>query len=166
MRTMTSDEREGLPVMLDRTRSGVIVVACAVLLAGAPSALAQPSGGARGCCCLVQGVTYVCAEKTQDECLALQPAAPTFAKIADWKKAVEASKAQAARPMKAGWIGESCEKAEARPGCCCFPKLHPTQSNRFDCKSGITEFDCRAVCSMFKDGRQPSGCTWALGSCP
>ena len=152
--------------MSNRTRGGGTAVALAVLLSGAFSAWAQPSGGTQGCCCLTKGLTFVCAAKTQTECLAILPAAPTFAKIADWKKAVEASKAQAARPMKAGWIGESCEKAEARPGCCCFPKLHPTQSNRFDCKSGMTEFDCRAECAMFKDGREPSGCTWAAGTCP
>jgi hypothetical protein len=69
-------------------------------------------------------------------------------------------------PMKGGWIGESCEKGEARPGCCCFPKLQPTGNDRFDCKGSMTEFDCRAECAMFKDGREPSGCTWAVGTCP
>jgi len=151
--------------MPDRTRRAVIVVAYTMLLSGVFSAWAQASGGAPGCCCLMRGVTFVCGEKTQSECLAILPAAPTFAKIADWKKAVEASKAQESGPMKGGWIGESCEQAEARPGCCCFPKLHPTGSDRFDCKAGMTEFDCRAECAMFKDGREPSGCTWAVGAC-
>ena len=151
--------------MSNRTRGGVTAVALAVLLSGALSAWAQPSGGARGCCCLTKGFTFVCAAKTQTDCLAILPAAPTFAKIADWKKAVDASKAQEAGPMKGGWIGESCEKEEARPGCCCFPKLHPTGNDRFDCKGSMTEFDCRAECAMFKDGREPSGCTWAAGTC-
>jgi len=29
----------------------------------------------------------------------------------------------------------------------------------------MTEFDCQAECAMFKDGREPSGCTWAVGTC-
>ena len=151
--------------MSNRTRGGGTAVALAVLLSGAFSAWAQPSGGTQGCCCLTKGLTFVCAAKTQTECLAILPAAPTFAKIADWKKAVDASKAQEAKPMHGGWIGEPCAQVEARPGCCCFPKPHPTATERVDCKPSMTEFDCRAECSMFKDGRLPSGCTWAAGGC-
>src|SRR5262249_42602977 len=29
----------------------------------------------------------------------------------------------------------------------------------------MTEFDCRAECAMFKDGREPSGGTWTVGTC-
>ena len=83
--------------MSNRTRGGGTAVALAVLLSGAFSAWAQPSGGTQGCCC--------------------------------------------------------------------FPKLHPTGNDRFDCKGSMTEFDCRAECAMFKDGREPSGCTWAVGAC-
>jgi hypothetical protein len=82
-----------------------------------------------------------------------------------WDEGVAASKAQEAKPMHGGWIGEPCAQVEARPGCCCFPKLHPTATERVDCKPSMTEFDCRAECSMFKDGRLPSGCTWAAGGC-
>jgi len=142
-----------------------MAVACAAVLAGAFWASAQPSGGARGCCCLVQGGSYVCGEKTQAECLAIQPAAPTFPKTADWKKAwddfVAASKAQEAKPMQGGWIGESCEKAEARSGCCCFP----TGGDHPDCKNGMSEFDCKAQCAQLRVGRLPSGCTWTVGTC-
>jgi hypothetical protein len=55
--------------------------------------------------------------------------------------------------------------AEARIGCCCFPKLKPTETERYDCKPGMSEFDCKAECSMLKEGRLPSGCTWTLGAC-
>jgi hypothetical protein len=149
--------------------AGARVAAVALLALVVVSARAQPAPGARGCCCLVQAGAYVCAEKTQAECLQLQPAAPTYPKVADWKKAwdaaVAASKAQEAKPMRGGWIAESCERAEARSGCCCFPKLHPTERERFDCKPGMSEFDCTAECSMFKDGRLPSGCKWTVGAC-
>jgi hypothetical protein len=147
----------------------VVVVALASTLSGAPSAWAQPSMEARGCCCVPSGGAFVCASKTQADCLAVQPPVPTYPKLADWKKAwddaVAASKAQEAKPLHGGWIAEPCAQAEARPGCCCFPKLHPTASDKFDCKPSMTEFDCRAQCSMFKDGRLPSGCTWAVGGC-
>jgi hypothetical protein len=149
-------------------------VAIAVLALGAPRAAvpvaqAQPPMGTSGCCCVPSGGAFVCASKTQAECLAVQPSAPTYPKLADWKKAwddaVAASKAQEAKPPHGGWIAEPCAQAEARPGCCCVPKLHPTATDRFDCKPGMTEFDCRAQCSMLKDGRLPSGCTWAVGGC-
>jgi len=155
--------------MSSRMRVAVVVLAFGATLTALPFVQAQPPMGARGCCCVISGGSYVCASKSQAECLAIQPAAPTFPKMADWKKAwdagVAASKAQEAKPMHGGWIGEPCAEAEARPGCCCFPKLHPTATERFDCKPNVTEFDCRADCSMFKDGRQPSGCTWAAGGC-
>ncbi len=145
------------------------VVAVGVLLAGAVAVWAQAAAGARGCCCVAQGGSYVCAEKTQADCLDLQPAAPTFPKVADWKKAWNnagaASKAQEAKPMQGGWIAESCEQSEARIGCCCFPKLHPTERDRFDCRPGMSEFDCKAECSMLEDGRLPSGCSWTVGAC-
>ena len=158
-------------------RVATILAFCAVLAAGA-SAGAQPAAGAKGCCCVVQGVAYNCSEKTQADCLALQPKAPTFPKVADWKKAwdefVAASKAQEAKPTNGGWVAESCEGAinpatgeprGAPAGCCCLPKLKPTDADRFDCKGSMTEFDCKAECSMFKDGRLPSGCRWTAGAC-
>jgi hypothetical protein len=143
----------------------VTLVTLGVLLVGARAVPAQPAANAPGCCCLGQAGSFACAEKTQAECNAIQPAAPMFAKVADWKEAVAASKAAEAKPMRGGWIAESCEQAEARIGCCCFPKLKPTESDRFDCKPGMSEFDCKAECSLLKDGRLPSGCTWTLGAC-
>jgi hypothetical protein len=159
--------------------SGRLVAACAATmflaaaLVAATAAWAQPAPGARGCCCLAQGgsqgSSYVCGEKTQADCLALQPAAPTFPKLADWKKAwndmVAASKAQEAKPLQGGWIAESCEKAEARIGCCCFPPSPTGGRGQNDCKPGLSEFDCRAECALLRDGRQPSGCTWTVGAC-
>jgi hypothetical protein len=110
--------------------------------------------------------------------MALQPAAPTFPKMDDWKKAwdayVAASKAEEAKPTHGGWIAESCgaavnpatgEPRGAPNGCCCLPKLHPAEGDQYDCKSSMTEFDCKAECSMFKDGRLPSGCKWTTGAC-
>jgi len=150
-------------------RTAMVALTLELTLVGAFSAWAQPAPSARGCCCVAGGDSYACADKTQADCLKLQPAAPTYPKTADWKKAwndaVAASKAQEAKPMPGGWIAEPCEQSEARTGCCCFPKLHPTEGDRFDCKPGVGEFDCRAECSMFKDGRLPSGCTWATGGC-
>jgi len=157
---------------------GVAALAFLAVIAPAYSALAQPVAGTRGCCCVVQGVAYRCSEKTEADCLALQPAAPRFSKVEDWKKAwdafVAASKAQEAKPMHGGWIAESCadainpatgEPRGAPTGCCCFPKLHPTESDRYDCKPSLTDFDCKVECSMLKDGRLPSGCTWTAGAC-
>ncbi len=140
-----------------------------LLLAGAASARAQPVMGAPGCCCVAQGGSYACAEKSQADCLKLQPAAPTYPKLADWKKAwdaaVAASKAQEAKPLQGGWFAESCEKSEARSGCCCFPKATPTAKDPVDCKKVMSEFDCKAECSMLRDGREPSGCSWTVGAC-
>src|SRR5262245_41959998 len=87
----------------------------AALLVLSGVAFAQaPSMNARGCCCAAQGKTYTCTEKTQADCLAEQPQAPTYPKIDDWKKAwdeaVKASEAQAAKPMRGGWIAGPCEK--------------------------------------------------------
>ena len=78
---------------------------------------------------------------------------------------VAASKAQEAKPMQGGWIAESCEKAEARIGCCCFPPPLTGARGQNDCKPGLSEFDCRAECALLRDGRQPSGCTWTVGAC-
>ncbi|HSV05674.1 MAG TPA: hypothetical protein VLI07_04130 [Candidatus Binatus sp.] len=154
-------------------------VALCALLAGATFAPAQPSPmTAKGCCCVVEGVAWRCTEKTQADCLALQPGAPVFPKVADWKKMwdayVTASEAQANKPSYGGWVAESCgadinpatgEPRGAPTGCCCMPKLHPSGDDRFDCKSSMTNFDCKAECAFFKDGRLPSGCTWAAGAC-
>ena len=54
----------------------------------------------------------------------------------------------------------------APQGCCCFPKLHPTATERFDCKANMVEFDCKAECAQLKDGRDLSGCKWTKGDCP
>jgi len=147
-------------------RFGTILI-LAAMLAG-PAAWAQPPPmTAPGCCCLAYAGTFACADKTQGDCLKIQPAAPTFSKMADWRKTwndgVAASKAQEAKPMRGGWIAESCEKSEARQGCCCFPKRNPTDKS--ECKAD-SEFDCSADCSLLKDGRLPSGCTWTVGACP
>ena len=52
----------------------------------------------------------------------------------------------------------------APKGCCCFPRLHPTAKDAFDCKPGMVEFDCKAECAQLKDGREPSGCKWTSGA--
>jgi len=115
-----------------------VPLALCALLSGATSAPAQPPPmTAKGCCCVVEGPAWRCTEKTQADCLALQPAAPVFPKIADWKKMwdayVAASEAQANKPSHGGWVAESCgadinpatdESRGAPTGCCCMPKLH------------------------------------------
>jgi hypothetical protein len=149
---------------------------CALLI-GVAAAQGPPPMTAKGCCCVVEGVAWRCSEKTQAECLALQPATPIFPKIADWKKMwndyVAASETQATKPSHGGWVAERCgqdinpatgEPRGAPTGCCCMPKLHPT-GDRFDCKPAMTHFDCKAECAFFKDGRDPSGCTWTAGAC-
>ena len=156
------------------------MLAVLALLAVATSVTAQPPPMTeKGCCCVVEGVAWRCGEKTQADCLATQPKAPTFPKIKDWKKMwddyVGASWTQATRPSYGGWIAESCgadinpktgEPRGAPTGCCCMPKLKPAGDDRFDCKPGMTNFDCKAECSMFADGRLPSGCKWNEGACP
>src|SRR5262245_66269204 len=87
-------------------------VMAALLLAGAGLVRAQPPPmTAKGCCCVVAGVAYRCSEKTQADCLAVQPGAPVFPKIADWKKAwdayVAALEAQGNKTSFGGWVGES-----------------------------------------------------------
>lgn len=78
------------------------IVAVCTLLAGVTSILAQPPPmTATGCCCVVDGVAWRCTEKTQADCLALQPKAPVFPKIADWKKAWDAYVAPATEPSRA-----------------------------------------------------------------
>jgi len=147
--------------MSSQTRAHVMLLTAGVTLAAAVSAWSQPAPSAMGCCCVGYGGSYACAPRSQADCLAVQPAAPKFEKLADWKKAVDASKAQDAKPLLGGWIGESCEKAEARSGCCCFP----TGGDHPDCKNGMSEFDCKAQCAQLRVGRLPSGCTWTVGTC-
>jgi hypothetical protein len=65
----------------------------------------------------------------------------------------------------AGISPKTGEPPGAAKGCCCIPKLHPTAGNEFDCKSGVTHFDCKAECAGLKDGRKPSGCKWDEGAC-
>src|SRR5262249_7672671 len=155
-----------------------LFASCTIVLAGMAAAQRPPSMDAKGCCCVVEGVAYRCTEKTQAECLALQPQAPVFPKIGDWKKAwddyVAASEAQESKPSRGGWVFAQCAKdinpATGEPrgapmGCCCMPKAKPTRDDRFDCKPGMTRFDCKADCSFFADGRKPSDCTWADGAC-
>ena len=91
-------------------RTGMTVLALAALFAGPRSGWAQPSLKSPGCCCLPKGDTFACSEKTQADCLALEPAAPTFAKVEDWDQAVAASKAQEKKPMRGGWIAGPCRK--------------------------------------------------------
>jgi hypothetical protein len=95
----------------------MVVLAFGTTLAAVRVVRAQPAMGANGCCCVPSGGAFVCASKTQAECLAVQPAAPSYPKLADWKKAwddlVAASKAQEAKPLHGGWIAEACAQAEA-----------------------------------------------------
>jgi hypothetical protein len=125
---------------------------------------------ATGCCCVVEGVAYRCSEKTQADCLALQPGAPVFPALDDWRTAwneyIAASEAQASKPSQGGWIAGSCG-VDINPatGGCCMPKLHPSDDDRFDCKASMTHFDCKAECASLRDGRLPSGCTWKEGGC-
>jgi len=85
------------------------------VLAAAPGTpRAQPApGDTRGCCCVTRGASYTCTEKTQTECLADQPDAPSFPKLRDWKKAwsaaMKASETQVAKPLQGGWIADACE---------------------------------------------------------
>ncbi len=92
---------------------GSVVIGCVVFVATGVRAQPAPMG-TRGCCCVVRGESYTCTEKTQADCLAEQPGAPTYPKHEDWKKAweagVKASQAQAARPSRGGWIAGPCEK--------------------------------------------------------
>ncbi len=153
-----------------------MLLALCVLFASSAAAQGPPSMSAKGCCCVAAGAAWRCAEKTQADCLANEPAAPIFPKIGDWKKMfddyVASSWEQARSPTHGGWIAESCgadvspvtgEPRGAPVGCCCLPKLHPSGDDRFDCKPGTTHFDCKAECWSFKDGRR---CTWTEGTCP
>ena len=58
-----------------------------------------------------KGIAWRCTEKTQADCLAVQPGAPVFPKVADWKKMwdayVSASEAQDNKPSHGGWVAES-----------------------------------------------------------
>src|SRR5262249_57584239 len=83
------------------------LLALSALLAVATGIQAQPPPPtAKGCCCVVEGIAYRCMEKTEADCLALQPSAPVFPKIADWRKMwdayVAASEAQAKKPSYGG----------------------------------------------------------------
>ena len=159
-------------------RLWVVMALCSLLSSAAFVEAQPPPMTATGCCCVVEGVAYRCTEKTQADCLTLQPKAPVFPKIDDWKKMwndyVAASEAQASKPSYGGWIAARCgddinpatgEPRGAPTGCCCIPKLHPSGDDRFDCKASVTHFDCKAECSLFQDGRLPSGCTWTQGAC-
>ena len=145
-----------------------MLAACGPMLVTALASAQPPPMNAPGCCCLALGGSYACAAKTQGDCLKIQPSAPMYPHHEDWKKAydsaVAASQAQEKKPMLGGWIAESCKEAMARTGCCCFPKRNPT--DKAECKTGTSEFDCKADCSFLRDGREPSGCTWTVGSCP
>ena len=159
-------------------RLWVVMAFCSLLSSAAFVEAQPPPMTATGCCCVVEGVAYRCTEKTQADCLTLQPKAPVFPKIDDWKKMwndyVAASEAQASKPSYGGWIAERCgddinpatgEPRGAPTGCCCIPKLHPIGDDRFDCKASMTHFDCKAECSLLRDGRLPSGCNWTAGAC-
>lgn len=160
-------DRGSVRVMWLGVCMGVLVAAAAGAQMGQPGA---------GCCCVTEGIAYRCSDKTQAECLKLEPQAPKFDTKADWKAAwgkfVAASQAQEARPMSGGWIAESCledinpktgEPKGAPTGCCCFPPAKAGEKPI--CKGDMTEFDCKAECSLLKDGRLPSGCTWKTGAC-
>jgi len=159
-------------------RLWVVMALCSLLSSAAFVEAQPPPMTATGCCCVVEGVAYRCTEKTQADCLTLQPKAPVFPKIDDWKKMwndyVAASEAQASKPSYGGWIAAWCgddinpatgEPRGAPTGCCCIPKLHPSGDDRFDCKASMTHFDCKAECSLLRDGRLPSGCNWTAGAC-
>ncbi|HEV7730686.1 MAG TPA: hypothetical protein VGR62_00925 [Candidatus Binatia bacterium] len=159
--------------MSNRTIGAVMWIMLCTILAGAGAAWAQPAMDAPGCCCVTEGIAFRCSIKTQADCMAVQPKAPTFKKMADWKAAwdkfIAADKAAEARTLSGGWVAESCQEeinpATGEPrgaptGCCCFPPKDAAV-----CKAAMTEFDCKAECSMLKDGRLPSGCTWATGAC-
>src|SRR5262245_49805428 len=149
------------------------------IVTGVTSLEAQPPPPTtKGCCCMVEGVAYRCTEKTQAECLAQQPGAPVFSKVDDWRKTwneyVASSREQAAKPSHGGWVAGSCgadiDPAAGQPrtaptGSCCMPQRNPSGDDRFDCEPGMTNFDCKAECSFFKDGRVPSSCAWTQGAC-
>lgn len=90
-----------------------VMISTVLLLAGAARSQ-PPAPSAPGCCCVAKGRSYTCAEKTQGDCLAEQPAIPTFPRTEDWKKAwddwMKASEAAEAKPMRGGWIAGPCEK--------------------------------------------------------
>jgi hypothetical protein len=100
--------------MRTTTRLATLASTAALLVLSGIAAAQPPAMNARGCCCAVQAKTYTCTEKTQADCLAEQPQAPTYPKMDDWKKAwndaVKTSEAQAAKPMRGGWIAGPCEK--------------------------------------------------------
>lgn len=100
------------------TRALASIALATGILAAGPTGSQPPPMKAPGCCCAVQGKTYTCTEKTQADCLAEQPSAPTFPKAEDWKKAwnewMQASEQQEAKPMHGGWIAGPCEKVAGR----------------------------------------------------
>jgi hypothetical protein len=101
--------------MAPRRAALVASVTIGLTLLGARTLVAQPpSASARGCCCVAQGKSYSCVEKTQADCLAEQPAIPTFPRSEDWKTAwsdwMMASETQEAKPLRGGWIAGPCEK--------------------------------------------------------
>ncbi|MCW5890524.1 MAG: hypothetical protein KIT14_08225 [bacterium] len=162
--------------MADRRSGRATWLGIGIVLVVAATAGAQMGQAGTGCCCVTDGIAYRCSDLTQAECLKQEPQAPKFDTKADWKAAwgkfVEASKTQEARPMSGGWIAESClddinpktgEPKGAPTGCCCYPPAEAGGAPT--CKASVTEFDCKAECSLLKDGRLPSGCTWNAGAC-
>lgn len=150
-------------------------LALLAVFAATAGAQGPPPMTAKGCCCVAQGVSWRCSDRTQADCLAAQPNAPTFNTKAEWKKMfadyAAASWKQADTPNHGGWIAEACgsdidpatgEPRGAPTGCCCIPKA---AGGGQDCKAGATHFVCKAECAMFKDGRKPEDCTWAAGAC-
>ena len=69
--------------MTNRIGTRVVIALLGVMLSAAAPAWGQPAPSARGCCCVGYGGSYACAEKSQADCLEVQPAAPKFAKLAD-----------------------------------------------------------------------------------
>lgn len=159
--------------MWTRVNGALTVIAFGIVFVAAQAASAQPSMDAQGCCCVSKGAAFNCSNNTQGACLELQPKAPTFPKMADWKTAwndyVAADEKAEAQKLRGGWIGEPCadlinpetgEPRGAPTGCCCFPpKDKPV------CKGGMTGFDCTAQCAGLREGRLPSPCTWTAGAC-
>ena len=77
--------------------------------AGTATAQSPASMTELGCCCVqLKDNSVGCGQKNQKDCLAEQAKMPTFDKLPDWAKAVEASKAQEAGTMKTGWKVGAC----------------------------------------------------------
>jgi hypothetical protein len=149
-----------------------VIVTVTLLMAVVSWAQPAPMNEA-GCCCVAAKVGFGCSVQSQAECMKLQPQAPVFKKMGDWREAwnkyIAADEAAEQQKLTGGWIAESCSDAlnpktgepkGAPMGCCTFP---PGVSSVL---KTMTEFDCKAECSTLKEGTRPSGCTWAKGDCP